>query len=126
MSFGQATRESRLPAGLLPPRLFFVVFVLVHSAVSVWLALITFSAGMARFESGASPTVKERLIEHASTVLLSPIFTLAMRSHITATLLPGLLGYLPVLANSALWAVVAWWLIRLIDHLRIKQRTAAD
>jgi hypothetical protein len=119
-------KESRLPAGWLPPRLFFVVFVLVHSAVSVWLSLLTFSAGMARFESGASPTVKERLIEHASTVLLSPIFTLALRSHIATTLLPGLLGYLPVLANSALWAVVAWWLIRLIDHLRLKQRTAAD
>jgi hypothetical protein len=117
---------TKFPAGLLPPRLFFVVFVLVHSAVSVWLLFITFTAGMARFYSGASPTVKERLLEHASTVLLSPIFTLVTRSHITATLLSGLLGYLPILANSALWAVVAWWLIRLIDHLRIKQRTGAD
>jgi hypothetical protein len=80
---------------------------------------------MARFDSGANPSVRDTLVEHSSKILLSPIFTLVERSDIAAALLPGLLSYLAVLANSALWAVVSWWLIRLPGRLRTQQRTAA-
>ena len=110
-------------ARVLPPKLFLMVFVLVHSAVSVFLLLRSFSLGMARFDSGASPTAMESLVEHLSDILLSPVFTLTVRSHAASVLFPGLLGWLPVVANSILWAFGAWWLFRRFHHLRVKQRT---
>jgi hypothetical protein len=103
-------------------KLFLAVFALVHFATSVWLSLKVFTLGMARLDSGTRPTLPEIFLEHLSHILLSPIFTLLARSDIAIALLPGPLGLLPVLANSALWAVCAWWLVRLLGSIRIKGR----
>ena len=66
---------------------------------------------MDRFDTGGPATALERFACAMAAVLASPIATLVLHSKFASTLFPGLLGYLPVLANSLLWAVAAWWLL---------------
>ena len=101
-----------------PPWKFLVPFVAVHSLVSVWLSVVAFGQGMARLDTGAEPTFVERAVDFLSDLVLSPLFTLATKSTVIGAALPGLLGYVPVLANSVLWAFLAWWLIALGRRLQ--------
>jgi hypothetical protein len=92
-----------------PPWGFFVPFVVVHFLVSVRLSSMAFVQGMARFETGAEPTFVERAVDLLSKIL-NPLLPLAVKSKLGA-LLPGILGHLPGLASSVLWAFVVWWLV---------------
>jgi hypothetical protein len=116
-SQGASEENAGTHARLLPPKLFLMVFVPIHSAVSAWLLLCSLT------DSSASPTAMGTLVKHLSNILLSPVFTLFVRSNTATALLPGPLGWLPVFANSTLWAFGAWWLFHLFHHLRVKQRT---
>jgi hypothetical protein len=109
---------------LVPPKGFLFLFALGHSAISVWLFLRSFTLGMARLDSGASPTVTQNLTDRLSHILLSPLFMFVARSELGTALLPGLLGWLPLVANSALWAVATWWLLQLLKRLRNGRITA--
>jgi hypothetical protein len=60
---------------------------------------------MARFDTLEQASWIERVLATASNVLLFPIVTLATR-FIDPLFMPGLLGWVPVLLNSALWASV--------------------
>ena len=97
----------------LPSRRYLVSFVFIHATSSVGAFLICFDQGMDRFDTGASPTAFEHLACGMGAVLLSPIATLIVRWEFAPIYFPGLLGYLPVLANSLVWAVAAWWLLAL-------------
>jgi hypothetical protein len=97
--------------GWRPPRRFLVPFVVVHSLVSIWLVVVAFGQGMTRFETGAEPTFVERTVDFLSGLLPSPLFTLVVKSKVLGAAFPGLLGWAPLLANSVLWAFLAWWLI---------------
>src|SRR5262245_16636601 len=97
-----------------PPRKFLLPYVAVHASLSVWLAAIAFTQGMDRFESGLPATFGEKTIELVSGILLSPVFKLATKSRLLRDLFPGLLGYLPMLANSVLWAFLTWWLLAIL------------
>jgi hypothetical protein len=66
---------------------------------------------MDRFDSGLPPTSADKAVEALSDFLLSPLFKLATRSTLVGKLFSGLLGYLPLLANSVLWAFLTWWLL---------------
>jgi hypothetical protein len=112
---GVARRSS---TAWLPPRFFFFVFVTVHAGTSLWLLLRDFGAGMARLDSGLPASNVERIISVASTVLLTPLFIGAVRSGRIGSLFPGLLGWLPLFANSALWAICCWWCIAAVKRLR--------
>jgi hypothetical protein len=69
---------------------------------------------MDRFDSGLPATFGEKTIELVSGILLSPVFKLATESRLLRDLFPGLLGYLPMLANSVLWAFLTWWLLAIL------------
>lgn len=107
-----------------PPWKFLVAFVVVHSLASVWFFGMAFGQSMARFDTGGKPTFGERAIDVLSDVLLSPLFTLATRSRALGAALPGLLGYVPLLANSVLWAFLAWWLLALGRRLTARNSVA--
>src|SRR6185295_18477404 len=97
-----------------PPWKFLLPFVAVHASLSVGLFAIAFSQGMDRFDSGLPATFGEKTIELVSGILLSPIFKLSIHSRLLIALLPGRLGYLPMLANSVLWAFLTWWLLAIL------------
>jgi len=101
-----------------PPWGFFVPFVVVHFLVSVWLSALAFGQGMTRFDTGAEPTFVERAVDLLSGIM-NPLLPLAVRSGLGA-LFPGLLGHLPGLASSILWAFVAWWLVAFGRRLKVR------
>ncbi len=98
-------------SSLLPSKRFLLAFASLHAVVTWLMFLVVFGRGMSRFDSGAPPTVADAALESASTILLSPLATLAMQWDFAPAFFPGLLGYVPVVANSLLWAVASWWLI---------------
>lgn len=95
-----------------PPWKFLVPFVVVHNIVSVSVFLAAFTRGMARFDTGGEPTFVERAADFLSEILLSPLFMLVTSSRVLRAAFPGVLGWAPLLANSILWAFLAWWLKR--------------
>jgi len=110
----------------LPSRAFFLVFLSIHAAVSVALLAYDFQLGMARFDSGTSAPAFERIVSLVSTALVAPVFTAAVHSPTVGALFPGRLGWVALLANSALWAVVCWWLVKAVRGLRSAQGPKAQ
>lgn len=82
---------------------------LLHAALSVGVFLLSFTQGMARFETGAGSTWNGQALYATSAVLYFPFMQLAQLA--PRDWFPGLLGYVPVLLNSFFWAVLlvcAW------------------
>ena len=84
-------------------RLFFVLTA-AHLAVTIGLLLFVFGAGMARFDTGGEPAWFEALCGRLLNVLMFPLSMLLDRM---GQRFPGWWGYVPFVANSALWAAVA-------------------
>ena len=103
-----------------PPWRFLIPFVVVHSVVSVWVFLVAFTRGMARLDTGGEATFVERAADFLSQILLSPLFMLVTKSKVLGAAFPGVLGWAPLLANSILWAFLAWWLIALARRLTVR------
>ena len=82
----------------------FVAVAATHAALTLGLLVAGFGRTMARFDSGELLTVGERTLNASLQVLLFPLGQLAL--HVRASWMTGLLGYLPLLLNSALWAAV--------------------
>jgi hypothetical protein len=83
--------------------------------------LLTFGKSMERFDSGEARSAAEALLDATANTMLNPLFWLLSESDIGVVLFPGLLGYIPILANSAIWALAAWWLI--VSSQRLLART---
>jgi hypothetical protein len=86
---------------------FLVVFP-VHLAVTAFCLVRSFGLSMSRFDSGEPATRSEKLLTFASETLSFPLVHLA--KGIDSEFLPGLVGWLPFIANSSLWALVAVFL----------------
>lgn len=80
-----------------------------HLLVTVISFLISFGSSMSRFDTGAAASVGERVASLTFEVLHWPIVPLCMVLPIP---LPGLIGWLPFLLNSALWAFCLYWIWR--------------
>ena len=91
-------------------RKFLLIFTVVHALASVFTFVGLFTLGMGRFDTGAEAGVAETALSYASQALLFPLVTLIFGLDGAGSVLPGLLGWLPILFNSLLWAFVAWWL----------------
>ncbi len=77
---------------------------------------------MSRFDTGAVPSWSEVVGERILSILGFPLLTLFQRMELR---FPGLWGYVPFVANSALWAAAGLALFRLANSLRTSSRTRA-
>jgi len=82
-----------------------VSFALLHATVSFGVFLAAFGAASARLDSGRAASAGEQLLGAAVQVLHFPLVWLATE-YAPARWLPGLWGYVPLLLNGLLWAVV--------------------
>lgn len=76
---------------------------ILHFGVAMAAFVLSFAAGMSRFDTGAPPTMSERALDAASAVLHFPFVLLAER--LPARSLEGPVEYLPFVLDSLLWAV---------------------
>lgn len=106
----------------LPSRRFLFIFVPLHAAASWALFLSVFSMSMNRFDTGGPKSLLETALETSSNVLLSPVFIAVTASDRLRPLFPGLLGYLPLLLNSFVWAVLVWLLAAAASRLKAFNR----
>jgi len=103
---------------LIAPKRFVILFSLVHGIASLAAFASSFGLGMGRFDSGAAPSRGEAFLTTVSEVLLSPVFTGLSRLPAAQFLFPGVLGWLPVAANSLLWAFFVWFLFASVQRMR--------
>lgn len=96
---------------LIASRRFLLWFTAVHALASAACSVTSFGLGMGRLDTGSPPSLFERVLEGLSLLLLSPLFTAFERSELARLALPGLLGWLLVIANSLLWALGTWFVI---------------
>jgi hypothetical protein len=89
-----------------------LVLTVSHLCLSVGLVSIRFAAGMARFDTGQSAGIAERITEKAVDVLTFPIVMLTASRYGRMLVEMGTLAeYLLLTANSFLWAILicAMW-----------------
>ena len=103
---------------LIAPKRFVILFTLAHGIASLVTTVSSFGLSMGRFDSGAPPSRAEALLTTTSEVLVFPVFTGFLRLHSAQYLFPGALGWLPVAANSLLWAFVVWFLFASFQRMR--------
>ena len=106
----------------MPSRRFLLIFVPLHAAASWALFLSAFSVGMSRFDTGGPKSFLETALEASSNVLLNPVFVPVTSSARLRPFFPGLLGYVPLLLNSLVWAVLVWLLAIAVSRLKACQR----
>jgi hypothetical protein len=99
----------------------FFVLTAVHLAVTIGLLLFVFGAGMARFDTGGEPAWFEALCGRLLNLLMFPVSMLLDTR--MGQRFPGWWGYVPFVANSALWAAAGLGAFRIVRGLRTKPRT---
>jgi hypothetical protein len=101
---------------LIAPKRFVILFTLVHGIASVAAFASSFTLEAQRFDSGASASRGEVLLTTISDILLFPIFTGFLR--LPSAQFFCVLGWLPVVANSVLWAFFVWLLFASVQRMR--------
>jgi len=93
-----------------------LLITLCHALLTWLLFLQAFRLGMSRFDAGAPTTLTERSISAAAEIMMWPLCAPLLRWQPKTLnhLFPGLLGYIPLLLNSLLWALVIVWFWRII------------
>ena len=87
---------------------------LIHATISVILFLKSFTYGMNSFETGEFPSVSGKILELISTIFLCPLFYPLSKwgGKGTHNIFPGLLGYIPLIINSIIWAIIIYWIMK--------------
>ena len=80
---------------------------IVHFTASALLFLLAIGDSSARWDAGTGPSIGSKLINGAAAVTMFPVVTAAFA--LPGTLLPGLVGWLPFVVNSVLWAFIAYY-----------------
>ena len=99
---------------------FFCLLTAVHLAATVGLLLFVFGAGMSRFDTGGEASWFEALCGRALSVLGFPLLTLV--DNRMGQRFPGLWGYVPFAANSALWAAAILMFLGVVRAIRRRLR----
>ena len=103
-----------------------MLITVIHFITAFGLSMYTFSAGMSRFDTNREAATIEVLAKAISAVLLCPVF-LPMASFMGkagARLFPGMLGYIPMFANSLVWGVSFTYLLGIAKKLRRRPNQA--
>jgi len=99
--------------------LLFGLLTAAHLVLTVGLLLFVFGAGMSRFDSGGQPGWFEAACGRLLSVLGFPVLTLADGLGLRA---PGWWGYVPFVANSAVWAAGALLVLGVVKRVRTRPR----
>jgi hypothetical protein len=97
-----------------------LLLTLGHAVLSFGLFLISFSHSLSRFDMRAAEpkiaTAGERALEVVVEILLWPLFAPLTQfgGRWVNAVFPGLLGYIPLLLNSFVWALGILFLWRLV------------
>jgi hypothetical protein len=93
--------------------LILIAITLIHLGISFGLFLLDFSRSMRRFDMCTLPSAGDRMLHIISVILLYPVFyPLSVGGGPTFhKIFGGLLGYIPLIINSFIWAVVIYWII---------------
>jgi len=83
------------------------VLTVLHSAIFLATVLISYGASMDAFESGRSPAGAAVVAGSINRVLQFPLIPLAQKLGPS-----GRWGFVIVLTNGLLWALVSWLLLR--------------
>ena len=102
--------------------LLFGLLTAAHLALTISLLLYVFGSGMARFDTGGQPGWFETVCGLVLTALAFPVLTLIEGN--VGLSFPGLWGYVPFVANSALWAAATLGLIGVVQRVRTRPRTS--
>jgi hypothetical protein len=101
----------------------FTVVAALHFGATIGLLLFVFGAGMSRFDTGGEPGWFEAACGHLLTVLGFPVLTfLDGRSSLR---FPGLWGYVPFVANSALWGAALLSVAESVRRLGTRRPTTS-
>jgi len=87
-------------------------------AMLTWLFfMLSFRMGMSRLDSGPPGMPGEHVLSRAAEIMMWPLITplLHWQPKLFYRAFPGLLGYIPLLLNSLIWALVIMWLWRRIQ-----------
>ena len=93
-----------------------IAFAAAHFAASIVVFFAVIRDGSQRFHSGASASVWSGVISRVNDVLFFPLVTAAY--HLPGSLFTGVAGWIPFLANSALWGVLLYLATRGITRRR--------
>jgi hypothetical protein len=99
----------------------FTLLAALHFAATIGLLLFVFGAGMSRFDAGGEPGWFEAACGHLLTLLGFPV--LPLLDGRTSLRFPGLWGYVPFVANSALWAAALLSVAESVRRLGTRRRT---
>ena len=91
-----------------------------HLVTTVALLVFVFGAGMSRFDTGGQPGWFETACGRVLGVLGFPVLTLVEGR--LGRLFPGLWGYVPLIANSALWAAAVMGVLESVQWRRTRPR----
>ena len=81
---------------------FILIFGLLHAVVSTGSFIVAFGRSMGRFDTGEEAGLVEMGLRAMSEFLLFPLTTLLYSLSKGSQFFPGLLGYIPIVANSLL------------------------
>ena len=98
----------------------FCLLAALHLAVTVGLLLFVFGSGMSRFDTGGQPGWFDAACGRLLSVLMFPLSTLLDNK--MSQRFPGLWGYVPFAANSALWAAALVFVGAAVRGIRSRLR----
>lgn len=90
--------------------IFLATFTVLHGFASASTYLWSLKRAMEISYRGVTHSWLDSVLAFTSNVLLAPLVALAF--HLRFDVLRGVGAYLVVLANSFLWALVAWWILK--------------
>jgi hypothetical protein len=99
---------------------------IVHLVSSVVLVLMSFGVSMTRFETGIPATQGDRLIELGANILNFPLVSLVLLPNFPLRFINGVLGWLIYIANSLLWGIGIYTLVKLLIKLFAKNSAKKD
>ncbi len=106
----------RKPLNKLNKRKWIVITTIafIHFVSSVVLVLMSFATSMTRFDTGMPATQGDRLIQLGANILNFPLVSLALLPNFLVGIANGVLGWLIFVANSLLWGMVIYTLVKVL------------
>jgi hypothetical protein len=87
-----------------------------HFTVSALLFLLMLGDSSQRWDAGVAPSIASKILRGAATIAMFPVVTASFA--LPGTLFDGLVGWLPFVANSVLWAFAAYYGVQYLRRRR--------